>query len=919
MPKINILKFFQRFYRLISSFILLVIFFYVYNVFLIDHTLESMRFSLEQATQAYSIEDLDGLDMLISGAVMEEIEPEAMDSISMANLEHAKGIVARGSNYRRIKNMKLSLSAAINKMEEERGFILTFLDMANKYIKKAVLTVSYLPQRHREARLIDVQKTGVGREDAEFFKKARDLELRAKLEEAAECYSDFINKYPKHEKIALIKLRAAYTYQKQGKDEKARSLYKNIIKTYPLMREADIARMQLYKLKQIAVARRNLTTLLIKASELPKEDKQARQKIYYKIAILHTKAYNVEEARKFYKRSFETNPTGDVAFKSRFNAAWLEKDIHNLKESTSEFLKLAEENAPEGLVVDARHQVANIYQQEGRYEDAIEIYTHIAEEYKDNTISSFCLFQAGASYMYDLNDQDKAEEVFKKLKKEYPESPYTEFTSMETPIGLFLTFIVPRAMRVVTWRESGLMALSGYSGKIIKFKVQMKEESFNKGFRDWCLSEFPDEIGNIKFNMKDTDFKFKKDKASVTGTIIMGKFDVEGEAEGYLKKTDEDSIRLVVTKAVLENIPIPAIFINMALSGIFIIIDKYFPIQVTDVYMHDGAMYVEGFSAERIMKSIAKITGNVFGADIAINQLRDPQKRDDLYNFYKKKFPWSSFLASSEEENIGESFYDFFTRMYLYGGFKLLETVKDSKLNYYRAIRTFGKLEIEKEKFKFTYTDTEINSAMNIFIVKEFPWLVGGEFMFDVKGLEFKFRGDGDIDFDGYMSIGRNVTFLKDASNIRVKGRMRFEIDKDSKIPYMVFEELTLNRRPFSVDRLNTLSLTCLNMLKDGNIPIEIEEIRVSEGQITLKGEGADDLTSRIFSEPHLFVIFYIRDWDLHIAGIQRIRPQDYKLGDRWIKHLQVSEIKTLLTETNSTTDTIEEEAEEILQGEQNQ
>ena len=56
------LKFFSevlfRFRKTITFFIVAIGFFFFYNMFLIDHTLESLKFSLEQTALAYDVEDL---------------------------------------------------------------------------------------------------------------------------------------------------------------------------------------------------------------------------------------------------------------------------------------------------------------------------------------------------------------------------------------------------------------------------------------------------------------------------------------------------------------------------------------------------------------------------------------------------------------------------------------------------------------------------------------------------------------------------------------------------------------------------------------------------------------------------------------------------------------------------------------------
>ena len=119
MAKMDFTSFLNKFYKIIVTFVLIFLFFFIYNMFLIDKTLEGMRFSLEQANNAYSIEDLDGLDILLAGAVAEEVEPENIDSVRMGNLEFAKAIMVREEGYKQLKNVKLALSVAIDGMEKE--------------------------------------------------------------------------------------------------------------------------------------------------------------------------------------------------------------------------------------------------------------------------------------------------------------------------------------------------------------------------------------------------------------------------------------------------------------------------------------------------------------------------------------------------------------------------------------------------------------------------------------------------------------------------------------------------------------------------------------------------------------------------------------------------------------------------------
>ena len=56
-----------------------------------------------------------------------------------------------------------------------------------------------------------------------------------------------------------------------------------------------------------------------------------------------------------------------------------------------------------------------------------------------------------------------------------------------------------------------------------------------------------------------------------------------------------------------------------------------------------------------------------------------------------------------------------------------------------------------------------------------------------------------------------------------------------------------------------------------------------------LKGKAPKNYSTRLFSDPYLFVIFHVRGWDLGLAGIERLREpvsleyEDYR-GRVWKK-----------------------------------
>lgn len=881
MARIKLSDVLFRFRKVIISFAAIAFIFSFYNIFLIDRTLDNLRFTLEQTALAYDIQDTEGLDIILTEAMIGEIsDPQKLDSTNMANLEYAKAVVSSGKSYRQIDYIKVTLGDVIKAKENKRGIILMVLDNLSRLIKKIIASSSNLVSSFlRRPKIKKYAKV-----DLELFNKAKAQEKTGNLPEAASLYSDFVKEYPDYERIALVKLKLAYVWHRLNEYNKALLLYKEIIKKYPDQKESDIARLLLLKLKQRDTLARKMDLLITKIAELPKEETKVRREIFYELGAINMQLFNFTEAKKFFKRAAEIDPTSNLALKSRFNFAWLTKQEAseaNLEESIAEFSKIAKERPKGLLALDSRIQIADVYHLEGKYQEAIESYLKLADDYKGQPIAALCLFQAGASYMYDLNDDDKGREILGRLTREYPTSIYAKYLAPENPIGLFLTYLVPRATRVVTWRAGGLLCLTGYSGEIAKFKVMLDEKAFNQTLNDWLKKELPDTIGNLYVDIRGAEVDFLKGKGAARGRITMGKFNVKGECEGHLELSKDGALYLIITKAFLERIPIPPILINRAISGISLMVRKYFPFAITRISMEKGEVSGEGYGSRRMVERLKRSSRELLGIEINIENITDYKEQQDIYDSFKREFPESNFSPLPQEgaENL---FYDFFTRMYLYLGFKFLETVKDTKLDYERSIRTVGLLRVKNVNFRVNYKEGDINAALNKLILNEFPWLLNEEFLYDIKGLEFHFHDNGEISFTSDIILSHGSLLAGETHNLKVEGSIVLEIDKESGIPRLLFKKMSLNGQPFSVDKINILSLRGLNLLKDGHLPFKLEEVRVSEGEITLKGKGAHDFLTRIFSDPQLFVIFQIREWDLWAAGIHRLKERPANIGDFW-------------------------------------
>ena len=83
------------------------------------------------------------------------------------------------------------------------------------------------------------------------------------------------------------------------------------------------------------------------------------------------------------------------------------------------------------IVLNAKYQLADAYHKGGKFEEAIAIYKKIAQDYKDKPIAPLAQFQAGYSYLYNVNDPLHASEAFKVLGQEFQSSALANYAAID--------------------------------------------------------------------------------------------------------------------------------------------------------------------------------------------------------------------------------------------------------------------------------------------------------------------------------------------------------------------------------------------------------------------------------------------------------------------------------------------------------
>ncbi|MCX5715995.1 MAG: tetratricopeptide repeat protein [Candidatus Omnitrophica bacterium] len=236
----------KRFFVVIVFIGLLVLFFFGYNAYLVDHSLEDMKFVLEQVSWAQDINDMSRVGVLLDDMLLGEISALDTDSTRVANIEFVKDIASQGFVKKQLTDAEFFLSRLVKEKEEKRSPLLRFADNLNndllglvRFFTKGgpagtVKRTAFKPSKDTDISLLET---------------AKEYESNWQFEKAIKAYNDFMEKYPAYPQLGLVKLKLGDVYFKSTDYNEAKKMYEEIINQFQGSDEAKMAEVLLKKIK----------------------------------------------------------------------------------------------------------------------------------------------------------------------------------------------------------------------------------------------------------------------------------------------------------------------------------------------------------------------------------------------------------------------------------------------------------------------------------------------------------------------------------------------------------------------------------------------------------------------------------------------------------------------------------------------
>ncbi|MFH1407085.1 MAG: tetratricopeptide repeat protein [Candidatus Omnitrophota bacterium] len=579
--------------KLAAVFAAVIIFFLGYNTYILDRSLENLKYSLDAVSTIETAEGAGDVSMLMDYNVLREIAGQKLNPEKLANLEYAKTVMASGASGRKLEDVEYMLNTLVEDKLKERGAALNVLDSVVRFFGRASGKVARLLYIFKKKKSTVV--------DSALLEEARSHESSWKFPEAAAAYEKFIAKNKDYEKIGSIRLHLGFSYQMQGRFPDAEKVYSRVAREFAGKNEGMVAAKLLGQISETKAlfSRKRELLLNIKDRTISAGD---LQNTYYELGLVNIQLCEFDAAYDCLNEAVRINGRNELADKSRFVTAWLYKHQKKLEQASRSFEEVIKASPAVEMLISAKYELADLSRLKGDYAGAIAGYKEIAEDYKDNAVAALAQYQVGTTYFYDLGDVEAATQAFDELKDKYPDSGYVtkgikqlkEFGEKEKTLSSDYHPII------VNWIEKITPdTLARFAGAIKEFATALKDKETAQFTATYDSEELNAFLNRHFANILPEQIialvvVLDKDSVAARGNIKLRILPFKFYAKGKLTVSDKKP-RVLIDDLIVNDIPVPKILLNEMAREINIVLrSEYFPLEFEEIAILDGKLVVKG-------------------------------------------------------------------------------------------------------------------------------------------------------------------------------------------------------------------------------------------------------------------------------------------------------------------------------------
>ncbi len=405
---------FSRWFRLLRLPVALVsipLFFIFYNRFLLDASLRTLKTSLSILDLATGVGQAEAALVLVDETLTQEMAKEELDLKALATLQYAQGALATADPERPVEDVQVMVSTLAEEETTRRGAWLNAADGMVTGLQTGIRRFVLLP---RQMVRITTQEV-----DRKLLAQAIELERKGLLPEASTLYQELIASYPHYAGRILLKMRLGLGFQKRGELDEAERLYREVLQEATSPIEVQVAQQ---RMAQVAEARQVEAKARQEEERLKYLPKAERHRVAYAVGSLWIQANRLDRAAKFFAKSVEALPEGDLALPALFKESWCLRSLGKLEEAGGLLQEIIRRDPNSSWAGMAYLQMAEIYKAGGDYEGAVQAYDTAIGQTRDVTLQALTYAQAGSVSRYDLKDPERSQAYFQALAGYFPAS-----------------------------------------------------------------------------------------------------------------------------------------------------------------------------------------------------------------------------------------------------------------------------------------------------------------------------------------------------------------------------------------------------------------------------------------------------------------------------------------------------------------
>jgi len=434
--------------RSVVPILILVVFFVIYNHFLLDNSIERIRTALADVSQEDTWFASENASFLLQDLLVSEI------GRSDVNLERVivSDAFSKVMMSERLDSQKpdteFLLQNLLSSYEKERSPVLRFVDQCNLWLKEQLYHIEQFWGYLFSASSIRKQIIRSGEEgQLKILKRAREFELNWEFDKAAQAYQLFLNRFPNYPKRDLIQLYLASVYLRSHEYGLAQEILSEIDLSKSSSHVTTLAKALHQKLSEMKKMAREKTQLAqeieylkkmpaqegLEAASLPQRDAggilgrlQERQSSgggadlvskLFNYGLLSLYLFDLQDAQNTFQELIELNPPPDVEKHVKWLQGWVALLQNNYVESRRLMRELLERYPQDKFGELSMFVLASIAEQTKQYETAIKDYQALVKKTASQDVSFLLTYRTGNVYLYGLKDVTKAQATFLDAKR----------------------------------------------------------------------------------------------------------------------------------------------------------------------------------------------------------------------------------------------------------------------------------------------------------------------------------------------------------------------------------------------------------------------------------------------------------------------------------------------------------------------